>query len=179
MKMGKKYTAGLALIEKSKLYETAEAIDLVVESIALASGTSSALANAVRVAIIVGENGASNNSTDSVTTTDGSNVFVYTLTANTTDYATEGWVMIPEQDAENNNNIVYETMATGAYAEGCDLAGVITTYNDADNVIVTGLAGQECVRITVRVWFEGQDASCISVNAGATAAIDIKFAIVE
>jgi len=32
MKMGKKYTAGLALIEKSKLYETAEAIDLVCKT---------------------------------------------------------------------------------------------------------------------------------------------------
>ncbi len=32
MKMGKKYTAGLALIEKSKLYDTAEAIDLVCKT---------------------------------------------------------------------------------------------------------------------------------------------------
>ena len=32
MKMGKKYTAGLALIEKSKLYETSEAIDLVCKT---------------------------------------------------------------------------------------------------------------------------------------------------
>ena len=32
MKMGKKYTAGLALIEKSKLYDTAEAIELVCKT---------------------------------------------------------------------------------------------------------------------------------------------------
>ncbi len=32
MKMGKKYTAGLALIEKSKLYDTAEALDLVCKT---------------------------------------------------------------------------------------------------------------------------------------------------
>ena len=32
MKMGKKYTAGLALIEKSKLYDTADAIELVCKT---------------------------------------------------------------------------------------------------------------------------------------------------
>ena len=160
----------------------ADYVQLRVEEI-LAS--ESALMNAVRVAIIVGtpDDEASTAAVVAAGTKDQQtgmydNVFVYTLTSY---QGQEQWVKVGT-DADGDKNYEYTTNATGPLADTATIAGVAAAYSKSgtseDATPIVALDGQEYVRITVRVWFEGQDKVCISENAGLSATINVKFGIV-
>lgn len=141
------------------------AVDICLEALSIPTGeTAKAIDGAIRVAFIV----------------DGVSKGVYCL-QNTT---APVWVYVPEQDADNNNNIVYKTRAQGpltkaAAANASDWTSVATGtapgYANVGDVIVEDLAPQSTVEVTIVIWFEGQDSRCVSANSGLTSAISMKF----
>lgn len=168
---------------------SADQIKLVVEKLEAATG---ALNNAVRVAFIVSDASANQihqtgKDDDVAVKDDKSNVFIYVVDGNNSAYtgSEAQWVKLAEVD-EDSNNVVYNTKANGPLVpaeEGqtVNFAGQAVTYKKSGNgteaPAIATLEGQQYVRITVRVWFEGQDAACITSNAGATAVLNITFGI--
>ena len=140
----------------------------------------------VRVAVIVGT--ASNTASTDDLTANETNTYVYLI-----DDYTPDWVKIPSKDAQGN--IVYSDTnkavgplgaawtktsqtAWATAAAGTDYDSTSDPVYDTKGVSLITLEPQQYVRVTVRVWFEGQDAACISANAGANAEIDIAFKII-
>ena len=151
----------------------------------IVNNVSNAMKGAVRVAVVIGNPGESSDELTLTATTSNTKVYVYG--DGTTNYAPT-WVKYPvAADALGNVTYTGEVVGPlkndwqnvtddGAWATAA--AGEAKTYDTFDTTIVT-LNPQQYVRMTIRVWFEGQDASCISANAGSDANIAISFKITE
>ena len=159
-------------------------VDIGVQNITN-SLTNSAMKNALRVAIIVGTPRAQDAELPADPVASTTNTTVYTVTG-----YTEDWVNVASKGT--NDNLVYTTPAEGPI-ESAIAVDEDTTY-DAwktvaigdtdwaatayDTVIIEDLQPQQSVQVTIRVWFEGQDAACVSANAGASANLSVQFGII-
>ena len=136
-------------------------VDICLDSVA-ATGNGTRIDGAVRVAFIV----------------DGE-VFIYML-----DGQTESWVRVPVLDEETDlPTYTAESVADGPISTNtgdfADYAyGTEIEYAKVDETpIIEDLDPQAEVAVTVLVWIEGQDARCMSANAGLTTGINLTFKI--
>lgn len=142
------------------------------------TGSENSLKGAVRVAILVSNTTGASTTTVPADTDCTSFVYMLDLATSTT------YVMYPE--AGDAGNTKYENRATGALATEWDdssatafvdaAKGVSVDFADAEDVLVT-LAPQQCVQMKIRIWFEGQDAACVSANSGQGSDIGLVFVI--
>ena len=135
-------------------------VDIALDSLV---GDGTRIDGAIRVAFIV----------------DGE-VFIYMLDGNQ-----ESWVRVPvlgdddlptytdSEDGKADGPIKTNTGAFAEYAQGEE-----SNYATVDvTPIITDLEPQEEVAVTVLIWIEGQDARCMSANAGLTTGIALTFKI--
>lgn len=145
-----------------------------------------AIIGAVRVAIIVG--GA--NGTSYVY-----NPSAYEAMESSPSWTDTGWVEIADSDEENvvkaqgpiNATISANQTAdesTGRLAWDEAAKGVSNAYTATTTDVVVlqpqthtdGVADDNSVQVIIRIWFEGQSASCVTANAGLSADLSITFA---
>ena len=135
-----------------------------------------AIASAVRIAII---------------TEDGS--FVYNPAKNYDTDLVDGYVKVATSETALGN-AAQGPLYIACEAEHSDWATYAAgqkaddVYKDNTQVIITlgqvthdaqGVEVDNSEEITVRIWFEGQSAACVSKNAGLSATVDLVFGMVN